>query len=60
MPNLDTSMPGGRESAQENFAKPGHGANASKNNHGQQGQAQQDHSVQTGRGVKTPYPGEDH
>ncbi|MDF2628603.1 MAG: hypothetical protein K0R39_2434 [Symbiobacteriaceae bacterium] len=45
MPNIDKSAPGGRESSQENIKKPGHGANATKNNHGQQGQAQQDHMV---------------
>jgi hypothetical protein len=45
MPNLDKSAPGGREGAQENPKKPGHGANAMKNNHGAQGQAQQDHLV---------------
>lgn len=45
MPNLDKSAPGGRESAQENWRKPGHGANATKNNHGQQGQAQQESQV---------------
>lgn len=41
MPNLEKSAPGGREAAQENFTKPGHGANATKNNHGAQGQQQQ-------------------
>ncbi|HWI64937.1 MAG TPA: hypothetical protein VNT75_24170 [Symbiobacteriaceae bacterium] len=45
MPNLDTSAPGGRESAQENFKKPSHGANATKNNHGAQGQGQQNNMV---------------
>lgn len=42
---LDKAAPGGRESAQENYRKPGHGANATKNNHGQQGQAQQSSMV---------------
>lgn len=32
MPNLEKSAPGGRDGAQENFAKPGHGANAQQNN----------------------------
>jgi|GEM_PF-4379433 len=41
MPNPDVSAPGGRESAQEGISKPGQGANATKNHHGQQGQAQQ-------------------
>ena len=45
MPNLDTSAPGGRESSQENIKKAGHGANATKQNHGQQGQAQQEAMV---------------
>jgi hypothetical protein len=45
MPNLEKSAPGGREGAQENPKKPGHGANATKQNHGAVGQAQQDHMV---------------
>lgn len=46
MPNIEKSAPGGREGAQENYQKPGNGANATKNNHGQQGNAQQNHLVQ--------------
>lgn len=42
---IDKSAPGGREGAQENPAKPGHGANSTKNNHGAQGQAQQNNLV---------------
>lgn len=42
---IPKSAPGGRESSQENYSKPGHGANATKNNHGQQGQAQQESMV---------------
>jgi hypothetical protein len=45
MPNLEKSAPGGRESSQENFRKSGGGANATKNNHGAQGQAQQNNLV---------------
>lgn len=47
MARLDTSAPGGREGAQENPAKPGHGANATQNHRGQQGQAQQNQLVDT-------------
>lgn len=55
MARLETSAPGGREGAQENPAKPGHGANAGKKHHGQQGKAQQNEMVATDR---TTAPGE--
>lgn len=45
MTPLDKSAPGGREAAQENPKKPGHGANATKNNHGAVGQKQQNNIV---------------
>lgn len=59
MPNLEKSAPGGRESSQENFTKPGHGANAHKNNHGQQGQTQQN-NLAPNQGAHSFKKGQEH